>query len=87
MGFRSGIITSLCWGFVLGGCATLEASTMGGAAGAAAGLVTGLLVDDGDTVMDRALALAPRLPQARLRSIVAFAALTGGIFSKYIVNN
>lgn len=40
------------------------------------------LVDDGATAMDRALALAPRLPEARLRSIVAFAALTGGVIGE-----
>lgn len=40
------------------------------------------LVDCGVTAKNRALALAPRLPEARLRSIVAFAAMTGGVIGE-----
>lgn len=40
------------------------------------------LVDGGAIDKDRALALAPRLPEARLQSIVAFAALTGGVIGE-----
>lgn len=40
------------------------------------------LVEGGASAKDRALALAPRLPEARLRSIVAFAAMTGGVIGE-----
>jgi hypothetical protein len=40
------------------------------------------LVKGGAAARDRALALAPRLPEARLQSIVAFAALTGGVIGE-----
>ncbi|MFC5421014.1 hypothetical protein ACFPOB_15765 [Bosea eneae] len=40
------------------------------------------LVNGGAFPKDRALALAPRLPEARLRSIIAFAALTGGVIGE-----
>lgn len=40
------------------------------------------LVEGGATAMGRALALAPRLSEARLQSIVAFAAMTGGVIGE-----
>lgn len=40
------------------------------------------LVEGGAAAKDRALALAPRLSEARLQSIVAFAALTGGVIGE-----
>lgn len=40
------------------------------------------LVEGGTAAKDRALALAPRLPEARLQSIVAFAALTGDVIGE-----
>lgn len=40
------------------------------------------LVAEGAAAKERALALAPRLPEARLQSIVAFAAMTGGVIGE-----
>lgn len=40
------------------------------------------LAAEGAAAKERALALAPRLPEARLQSIVAFAALTGGVIGE-----
>ncbi|CAH1680354.1 conserved hypothetical protein [Hyphomicrobiales bacterium] len=40
------------------------------------------LIEGGASAKDRALAVAPRLPEARLRSIVAFAAMTGGVIGE-----
>lgn len=40
------------------------------------------LAEGGAAAKDRALALAPRLSEARLQSIVAFAALTGGVIGE-----
>ncbi len=40
------------------------------------------LIEGGASAKDRALALAPRLPEARLQSIVAFAAMTGGVIGE-----
>lgn len=40
------------------------------------------IVEEGAAAKDRALALAPRLSEARLQSIVAFAALTGGVIGE-----
>jgi hypothetical protein len=40
------------------------------------------LVNDGAAAKDRALALAPRLRESRLQSIIAFAAMTGGVIGE-----
>jgi len=64
----------------------LERARLGGALLATADLARACLYSDlvegGAAARDRALALAPRLPEARLQSIVAFATLTGGVIGE-----